>query len=411
LPERTPGHALDVVLLADRTPPGIGGRESLLRELLARQPAERTRLVTTALAGARAFDRSCPAAIHRCPRWPWLAEGAARWIRRTHLHWVTRRRPPGMVVAFGLAEGALALEQKRALDVPYVLHLEAPELHEARRELRVASDRGRALQEVLDESEALVLATRACRLEAYKAGVLPHRLEVIPPGVDIERFRPGPKPAELAKRYDASRGPVVLSVAGRGPAKDPDTILRAFAGIRAQRSSAVLLVVGPVGPAWHARAQELRAQGVRFAGVVPEGELADHYRLADVFLLAHPPRREAEAIPGVELALVEAMASGVPVAATRTGSVEEIAPSEEVGTLVEAEGHGKLARAALDLLRGGERVEEVRRAARERAVAEYSADASAARFREFLEVVYFRRLSRGRLAHEEESAPAAPAAA
>lgn len=409
---RTPGHALDVLLLADRTPPTIGGRESLLRELLLRQPAERTQVVTTSIPGARAFDRTCRAEVHRSPRWPVLGEGAARWLRRRHLHWVTRRRAPHLVVAFGLPEGSVALETKRAAGVPYLLHLEAPELHVARRELRAGGDRGRALQEILDESEAIVLATRACRLEAYKAGVLPHRLEVIPAGVDVERFRPGPKPADLVKRYEASRGPVLLTVAGRGPAKDPDTLFRAFGGIRAQRGSAVLVVVGPVDAAWRSRAQALQLQaGVRFAGVVPEEALADHYRLADVFLLAHHEAREAGVVAGVEIALLEALASGVPVAATRTASVEELAPSEEVGLLVEADAHAKLARAALEVMRTPERHEELRQAARERAVSEYSADAAAARFREFLEVVHFRRLSRGRLVHEEEPVPVARPAA
>ena len=54
---------------------------------------------------------------------------------------------------------------KRTSGVPYLLHLEAPELHVARRELRAAGDRARAVQEILDEAEAIVLATRACRLE------------------------------------------------------------------------------------------------------------------------------------------------------------------------------------------------------------------------------------------------------
>ena len=406
---RTPGHALEVLLLANRTPPAIGGRESLLRELLVRQPAERTQLVTDGTGSARGFDRVCPVPIHRAPRWPMLGEAPARWIRRRHLTWVTRRRAPGLVVAFRFPEGILALEMKRTSGVPYLLHLEAPELHVARRELRAAGDRARAVQEILDEAEAIVLATRACRLEAYKAGVLPHRLEVIPAGVDVERFHPGPKLAELVKRYDASRGPVLLTVAGHGPAKDPDTVLRAFAGIRAQRGSAVLIVVGPCDGVWRSRAQELRLQGgVHFAGVVSDEALPDHYRLADVLLLAHHEDREAGVIAGVEVALIEALASGVPVAATRTASVEEIAPSEEAGLLVEPDAHAKPSRAALDVMR---RRATRSPAARERAVAMYSADAAAARFSEFLEVVHFRRLSRGRLVHQEEPAPVARPAA
>ncbi|MFN8179457.1 MAG: glycosyltransferase family 4 protein [bacterium] len=411
--DRTPGHALDVVLLADRTPPAIGGRESVLREILRRQPPERTRLVAAQASGAGSFDRACPVPIHRRPQLAMLGEGGARWLRRTHLHWILRRRPPGMIVAFGLAgEGSLALETKRATGAPYVLHLEGPELHAARRDLRAAGERARQVQEILDESESIFVASRACRLEAYKAGVLPHRLEVILPGVDLERFCPGPKPESLAKRHGLSRGPVLLTVAGRGPAKDPDTVLRAFAAVRAQKNGAALLVLGPADAVWRSRAAELRAQaGVVFAGTVSEDALPDYYRLADLFVLAHRESHEAGVVAGVEVAFAEALASGLPIVATRAGSAEELVPSEEVGFLVEAEAHAKMARAALDVLRTAELHEELRRAARQRAVEEHAADVRGARFRELLEVVYYRRLSRGRLAHEEEPQPAARPAA
>jgi glycosyltransferase involved in cell wall biosynthesis len=150
---------------------------------------------------------------------------------------------------------------------------------------------------------------------------------------------------------------------------------------------------------------------VIFAGTVSEDALPDYYRLADLFVLAHHENREAGVVAGVEVAFAEALASGLPVVATRAGSAEEFVASEDVGVLVEAEAHAKLARAALDVLRTTEDHEELRRAARQRAVEEYAADARAARFREFLEVVYYRRLSRGRLAHEEEPQPAARPAA
>jgi glycosyltransferase involved in cell wall biosynthesis len=287
-----------------------------------------------------------------------------------------------------------------------VLHLEGPELHEARRQLRAGSERAREIQEILDECEAILVASRACRLEAYKAGVLPHRIEVVPPGVDLERFRPGSKPEALLHRVEAGRGgPVLLVVAGRGPARDPATLYRALGAILAQKGGAVLAVVGPVGAEWKALAEEHRvANAVRFVGTVAEAELPEWYRAADLFIMAHREDRSEGRIPGVEVALVEAIASGLPVVATHAPGIEEIVPNDECGLLVEPEAHAKLARSVLDLLRTPEQMNEFRKAARERALREFPADAAAARFREFLEVIWFRRLGRGRPAPEELAA-------
>jgi hypothetical protein len=171
--QSTPGHSLDVLLLADHTPPAVGGRESVLREIVLRQPAERSWLVAPSCGGAFSFDRECGAEIQRVPAWPWLGRAANRWIRASHFRWVTKKRAPHLVVAFGIAdEGACALEIHRSSGAPYVLHLEAPELHAARRVLRAGGDRARVLQEILEASEAIVVASRACR-ESNKLKIAP----------------------------------------------------------------------------------------------------------------------------------------------------------------------------------------------------------------------------------------------
>ncbi len=406
--ERMPASALDVLFLAPRTPPAVGGRESVLRELLRGQPHRSTRLVAPQQAGAGGFDRAAGIEVHRFPRWPFLGEGPNRWLRGAHLRWLVRARAPQLLVAYGLGpEATIAREAKRASGTPYVLHVEAPELFAARRALREGGERARVLQEILDETEVVVVASRACRLEAYKAGVLPHRIEVIPPGVDLDRFRPGPKPDALARRAQLGTGPVLLTVAGRGPGKDPDTLLRAFAAFSGGRGGATLVVIGPVDAAWRGAADSLRVKkSVRFAGVVPDAELPDWYRLADLFVHAHAEDRASGVVPGVEVALAEALASGLPVAATAVPSVEGMLRPDDAGVLVEPGAHAKLARAFADVLGDAGALEEMRAAARALAERVHATAETSARMRELLEVVWFRRLGRGRLAPPEE-APAA----
>ena len=149
--ERTPGHSLDVLFIADHAPPSISGRASILREVLVRQPREKTILLAPRTAGAKAFDRGARLDARRWASFPLLGEAGTRWLRRRHLRWIITQRRPQMVVAFGTgAEAAMALETRRATGAAVLLHLERPELFAARVALREGGARGRAVRELFD---------------------------------------------------------------------------------------------------------------------------------------------------------------------------------------------------------------------------------------------------------------------
>lgn len=154
----------------------------------------------------------------------------------------------------------------------------------------------------------------------------PGQIEVIPNGVDLERFRPSANPAERlelrARHGFGANAKIVLFVGGLMQRKGVDILLEAWNGVRARHPDAVLAIAGSLaGRVSHERSgfkQELqdyvqridalRAQltdpaSVRFLGEV--GAPAPLYRLADVF--AFPSRRE-----GLPNAVLEAMASGLP---------------------------------------------------------------------------------------------------
>ncbi|HMB71226.1 MAG TPA: glycosyltransferase family 4 protein, partial [bacterium] len=245
---------------------------------------------------------------------------------------------------------------------------------------------------------------QAHRLEAYRTGVLPHHLHVIPPGVDLQRFSPGERPAELASRLAVGRGGVLVTVAG-GPATDLLTVFRAFAAIRGAHRSTSLVVVGAADERhWKKELRQLRVdRSVHFTGPVPPGDMPDHFRLGDLYLAAHKEDPDNGVAQGCGLPLVEAQACGLPVVATRTPVTEEVAPPGEVGTLVEPEAHAKLAKAAGDLLGADDRRTALAAAAREHAEQVHDARVTAADFRELREVIYLRRLGLGN--HEPTSSP------
>ena len=144
------------------------------------------------------------------------------------------------------------------------------------------------------------------------------RTRVLPLAVALERFRPGSKETALLQRYGLYGKRVLLFVGRMAGNKRPDLLVEALALVRQRVPEATLLLVGDdkgnlaiqeTVAAARARAVDLGiSEAVIFAGMVDD--LADYYRLADVYV-------SASLHEGFGVPLAEAMASGVPVVASR----------------------------------------------------------------------------------------------
>lgn len=132
-------------------------------------------------------------------------------------------------------------------------------------------------------------------------------LDVIPNGIDIERFTPDGPPSELI----VEDGPVLLSVGRHVRGKRPELALEAFANYREDTPHATLYLCGdgPIRERLERKATALGvAESVTFLGEVPYDEMPGIYRAADVCLV--PSRFE-----GVPRTVLEALATNVPVIA------------------------------------------------------------------------------------------------
>ena len=105
---------------------------------------------------------------------------------------------------------------------------------------------------------------------------------------------------------------------------------------------------------------------VSVLGMVPRQELLDRYYSSDVF--AFPPIWDE----GFGLPPVEAMAAGLPVVATRSGTVEETVVHDQTGFLVRKNHVGELAQALLLLLKDEARREAMGRAGRRRVLKHFT---------------------------------------
>jgi glycosyltransferase involved in cell wall biosynthesis len=113
------------------------------------------------------------------------------------------------------------------------------------------------------------------------------------------------------------------------------------------------------------------AERVSFLGMIPRSELVDRYYAADIFAFA-PIWNEGFGLPPVE-----AMAAGLPVVTSRSGTVMETVVDGKTGYLVEKNNAAELAEALLVLLKDDKRREAMGRAGRRRALGHFSWDAIA----------------------------------
>ena len=196
-------------------------------------------------------------------------------------------------------------------------------------------------------SDAVVTISRAARDAVWRWLAIEPR--VIYPGVDLGHFEPG----ERAER------PTIACASDPGdPRKRVDLLVRAFALVRADRPDAELLLMRPRSRRW--RGSSRADAGVRLLDA--DADTAPQM-LAAAWVSALCSLREA-----FGLVLVESLACGTPVVASRDGALPEIVDRPEVGLLFDGDDERAVATAlleALELAADGGTAEACRRRARD----------------------------------------------
>jgi sugar transferase (PEP-CTERM/EpsH1 system associated) len=219
-------------------------------------------------------------------------------------------------------------------------------------------------------ADAVFTVTDELRTYHARQAWLPaERIRVLPNGVDTSRFVQRPREREETRqRLGLSDGSLVIGAVGRlVPIKDHTTLLRAAEILISRGMPVHVLLVGSGSEL--VKHQEFVAASPRlsgrvvFAGVV--SEVAALLNVMDVFVL--PSLSE-----GMSNTLLEAMASSLPVVATRVGGNPELVEEDRSGWLF-APGDVTALAAILERIgRDSNLRQEVGQAARRRAVQHFS---------------------------------------
>ena len=215
----------------------------------------------------------------------------------------------------------------------------------------------------LGGSRCVVVPSRTLERIALEIWQLPTELvRYIPNGVDCAHFHPD---FDRAQPAAANRSPILGTVATLRAEKNIGRLMRVFARLR--RQNPLRLVIAGDGPERTTLVEQAHQLGlsedITFCGQISDP--ADVLRSFSVFVLSS----DTEQMP---MSILEAMATGLPIAATNVGDVREMLAQENLAYVVARDDEDALANAIAGILANPAGADAMGAGNRARAAADFS---------------------------------------
>ncbi len=369
-------------------PPQVGGISAMMAALYEELGPDRVCCLTGVPASPRVEDIRGGRLYRRPAAFaPPRTRKAVAWaLAITEL--MVREKPRAAQIAT-VDDAYLGVWLQRWLRLPFLVYAHGNEILDL---LGGTSPRERTY---LQAADRIVAVSRFTADLVEQAGVDRHRVHVIHPGCDAERFRPRAVDPVLRDRLLGARAGdrVVLTVGNLVERKGHDMVIRALARVLRQIPDVTYLVVGD-GPHRDHLDRLAHATGVRdrvvFAGRVDAEALPDIYALSDVFVMPSRVRPAESDVEGFGLVFLEANACGKPVIGGRSGGIPDAIVDGKTGFLVEPESVPDIADRLALVLADRDLGAEMGREARTRVKAHFSWAGAAAQVQEVIRAMVVR---------------------
>ncbi len=260
---------------------------------------------------------------------------------------------------------------KRFRNIPLVVTPHGEDIHvvpEIGRGLRLDPHLKPKIGKALQRAEILTAISASVETSLLEAGGLRAKIRRIPNGVDVKRFQQTGL-LDVRKRLGvAEDSRIIVTVGNYRPVKGHEVLVRSMPFILAQEPHAQLIIVGSHNEALYPLIKELNLQEkvtlpgpIGLPGVGSSGKqsfpadlrsdfLAAIYHTSDVYVSSGI----GEGAEGLSLAVLEAMAAGLPVVASDISGNRDVIRNGESGFLVPPVSPVGLADAVLRVLSNSE---------------------------------------------------------
>ncbi|HRQ40141.1 MAG TPA: glycosyltransferase family 4 protein [Chloroflexota bacterium] len=360
---------LHVAMIIQAYLPLLGGAErqlAALAPLLENQGVD-VSVITRRYPGLKEFEVIDNVPVYRLPV-PGPKPVASLSFTLSALPLLQRLQPDVIHAHELLSPTTTAVTAKRRLGIPVVAKvLRGGVLGDLAKLERKFLGRKR-MQTFKQQVDGFIVISQEIDAELAAWGVAPEKRVFIPNGVDTQRFAPVwlPEKERLRQELEIGEGETAVYAGRLVAEKCVDQLIQLWPQVREVYGRAQLLVLGS-GPE-EGRLKQLAGEGVCFLGDV--ADVAPYLQAADLFILP-------SATEGLSNAMLEALAAGLPVIATRVGGAPDIITHQKSGWLVAPHQPGEWLEAILTLFALAERRHDLGWQGRQMVAAAYGLTATA----------------------------------
>jgi glycosyltransferase involved in cell wall biosynthesis len=320
-------HLIKVAMIIQDYLPRLGGAEKQLAALapLLKERGVKIDILTRRYPGLARFEFIDGVPVYRLPVFK-IKALASLTFTLTAVP-VIRRLHPDIIHAHGLlSPTTTAVLAKRLFGIPVVSKsLRGGILGDLER-LRKNPFGHRRFNMLQKHVDMFITISNEIKDELVNNGISPERCTFIPNGVKLDRFQPVSKSDKslLRKQLELPEGPLVIFAGRLEMEKRVDQLIQIWLEVQKRYTDAHLLILGAGTQA--EKLKRMAGEGILFGGLVDD--TTPYLQTADLFVL--PSISE-----GLSNALLEALATGLPVVATATGGTTDIVRHKVSGWLIQ----------------------------------------------------------------------------